>query len=203
MKNILKIFTLIILFLTAGSNFCYAQNVGETAPNIKAKDITGKDFNLEEKRGNIIVLEWNNPTCPFVRKHYETNNIQNLQKTYTEKGVIWITINSSAEGREGFFKNDIDAKGWFEASKLFATHYIRDQFGEIGREYRATTTPQFYIINKNGEIAYSGAVDNIPSASKSDVEKAENYISKALDELLAEKEVTKKITSPYGCSVKY
>ncbi len=201
MKKIYKIFIVfLVTILTSNAN---AYNVGEQAPDIKTKDINGQEFNLSEKKGNIIVLEWNNPVCPFVRKHYETNNIQNLQKTYTEKGIIWVTINSSAEGKEGYFKNDIDAKGWFVSAGLSANHYIRDKFGEIGKNYRATSTPQFFVINKEGIIAYAGAVDNIPSASKNDVTKAENYVAKALDELLEGKEVNNKITTPYGCSVKY
>lgn len=200
MKNIIKtILTLCILFNFDNAN---AVSVGSDAPIFKTSDIKGASVDISALTDKIIVLEWTNPGCPFVKKHYDSNNMQQLQKTYTEKGIIWISINSSAEGREGYFAKDSEAQTWIDEKTAAPTHYIRDRFGEIGKSYRATTTPQIFIINKS-KIVYAGAIDNIPSANKDDVAKAENYVSKALDEVIAGKEVSSAKTNPYGCSVKY
>lgn len=180
-----------------------AVTVGEDAPDFQINDVNGKSFSLSAQKGKIVVLEWTNPNCPFVKKQYDSNNMQALQKKYTEAGVVWVSVNSSAEGKEGYLATDEEAKKLITEKQIASTNYIRDTQGDIGKSFRATTTPHIFIIGKDGKVAYAGAIDSIPSADKADVEKAENYVALALDELLAGKDVTKQNTTAYGCSVKY
>lgn len=201
MKKI--ILTLMTVCFVGFSGHANAVTIGEEVPDFKINDINGAEFSLSAQKGKIVVLEWTNPECPFVKKQYESNNMQALQKKYTEAGVVWVSINSSAEGREGYLASDEVAKKLVEEKQASPSHYIRDTLGEIGKSFRATTTPHMFIIGKDGKVAYAGAIDSIPSANKDDVAKAENYVALALDELLAGKEVTKQNTTAYGCSVKY
>ncbi|HCR85054.1 MAG TPA: thioredoxin family protein [Alphaproteobacteria bacterium] len=184
--------------------------VGESAPEITAKDIKGNDFSLAAQKGKLVVLEWTNPECPFVKKHYESNNMQTIQKKYTEavndkneKQIVWVSILSSARGKQGYQSSDKEAQKTFEEQKSKADHIILDAEGIIGKTYGAKTTPHMFVVDKEGKLAYAGAIDSIASADSMDVEKAENYVAKALDELIAGKKITTPVTDPYGCSVKY
>ncbi|PIT99335.1 MAG: thioredoxin family protein [Bdellovibrionales bacterium CG10_big_fil_rev_8_21_14_0_10_45_34] len=176
--------------------------VGSLAPGFTLTDTNGKEHSLSDYKGKTVVLEWLSHDCPFVKKHYESNNMQTLQKKYTADGVVWLSVNSSAPGKEGFYKSE-------EANKLTTekgaapTAVLVDSNGKVGRIYGAKTTPHMFVIDKAGNLAYMGAIDSIKSADKEDIAKAENYVSKALDSLKGGKPVTLTATSPYGCSVKY
>ncbi len=175
--------------------------IGAAAPDFSATDINGKEVKLADLKDKVVVLEWHNPECPFVKKHYGPGNMQALQRNFTNKDVVWITVNSGAEGKQGVYADDAAAQAALKDNS-FATHYIRDLSGTIGKAYAASTTPHMFIINK-GLLVYMGAIDSISSADSADIAKAEKYVENALNEVLAGKEVATAITSQYGCSVKY
>jgi peroxiredoxin len=176
--------------------------VGQAAPNFTLADTYGNKHSLSDYKGKIIVLEWINHDCPFVAKLYNSGKMQELQKTYTGKGVIWLSMNSSAPGKQGYRKPE-EANELTRQKKAAPTALLLDSEGEVGKLYGAKTTPQMFIINKDGILVYNGAIDDIRSANIDDIAKAKNYVQLALDELLAGKEVSIKTSQPYGCSVKY
>jgi peroxiredoxin len=195
-----------ILFAVLAGAFAlvtvHAADVGAPAPQFTAKDAKGATVSLSELRGKVVALEWVNFDCPFVNKHYGTGNMQKLQAEYTKKGVTWLTISSSAEGKEGFL----------EASKLGqladskgnkASHVIADGDGKIGKAFGAKTTPDMFIIDKEGKLVYSGAIDSKATTEAADVETADKYFAKALDAVLAGKPVENAKNQSYGCGVKY
>lgn len=179
-----------------------AAAVGSPAPEFSGKTSEGKTVSLSDYKGKIVVLEWTNPGCPFVRKHYDGKNIQTLQKDYTAKDVIWLTLNSSAKGKQGHVEGDA-LKAEPAKESIASTAYIADESGQIGQLYGAKVTPHLFIIGKDGNIAYNGGIDSIGSTDAADIAKAEPYVKEALDELLAGKPVTNATTKPYGCGVKY
>ncbi len=201
-----KIFSFVSMLLTLASlTSLFAADKAEIdkpAPNFTLTDSNGNEHSLSDFEGKYVVLEWINFDCPFVKKHYDGDNMQMLQKKYTEKDVVWLAICSSAEGKQGYFDND-------EINKRIADHnaamtgYLIDESGEVGKMYAAKTTPHMYIIDMEGVLVYAGGIDDRKSTSIADIKGATNYVSQALDELLAEKEVSVKVSSPYGCSVKY
>jgi hypothetical protein len=149
-----------------------------------------------------VVLEWNNWDCPFVKKHYDSKNMQKLQSHYTGKDVVWLTICSSGPGKQGYY----DSKGHVERIKKHkgnATAFLADPDGKVGRMYGAKTTPHMYIVDPEGVLVYAGAIDDKPSTRQSDVKKAKNYVRENLDAVLSGKPVPVKSSKPYGCSVKY
>lgn len=176
--------------------------IGKPAPNFTATDIYGKEVKLSDLKGKRVVLEWTNHLCPFVRKQYGTGNMQATQEKATKDGVVWLSIVSSAPGKQG---NVTPA----EAQKIVkdvgakATTRILDPSGKIGRLYGAKTTPHMFVIDKNGNVAYEGAIDDKPSPDPKSVEDAKNLVLAALDDLDAGKKVEVPFTVPYGCSVKY
>jgi peroxiredoxin len=176
--------------------------VGQAAPNFTLADTYGNKHSLSDYKGKIIVLEWVNHDCPFVGKLYNSGKMQELQKTYTGKGVIWLSMNSSAPGKQGY-RTPEEANELTRQKKAAPTALLLDSEGEVGRLYGAKTTPQMFIINKDGILVYDGAIDDIRSTNIDDIAKAKNYVQLALDELLAGKEVSVKTSQPYGCSVKY
>lgn len=176
--------------------------VGKPAPDFTLTDTNGKSHALSSFKGKWVVLEWNNPDCPFVVKHYGSQNMQKLQKEATGKGVVWLTINSGAAGKEGVYPAAEINKKWKENGAA-STAYLLDGDGKVGKLYGAKTTPQMFVINPKGEIVYSGAIDSIKSAKQDDIPKATNYVKAALDEAMAGKPVTTPSTQSYGCSVKY
>ena len=174
--------------------------VGEKAPEFV--DTNGKSHKLSSFAGKTVVLEWFNKGCPYVQKHYESQNMQALQKKYTDKGVVWLTVISSAPGKQGFEDNQQANKtraDW----KIASTATLLDPKGEVGKLYAAKTTPHMYIVDAKGTLVYNGAIDSISSSKKDDVAKAENYVAGALDLLAAGQPVKTATTKPYGCSVKY
>ena len=176
--------------------------VGELAPEFTAMDIKGKKFDLHHYLGKIVVLEWTNHQCPFVKKYYDEGHMQAIQKKATDDGVIWVSIVSSAKGRQGH-TSDEEAAAIIEQQGAHPTYKIMDPSGEIGKLYQAKTTPHMYVIDKKGVLAYAGAIDDNPSPRTSAIEYATNYVSKALSDLAAGGAVRTPYTPPYGCRVKY
>lgn len=176
--------------------------VGSPAPALTLTDTKGKQHNLADYKGKHVVLEWVNLGCPFVKKHYESGNMQATQKKAVEKGVVWLSVCSSAEGKQGH----MDADDWNEEiadRKLSSTAVLLDESGAVGKTYGAKTTPHMYIVNPAGVLIYKGAIDDKPSTNKDDIPVAKNYVLAALDESLAGKPVSTASTQSYGCSVKY
>lgn len=179
-----------------------APAVGSPAPDFSLTDSAGKTHRLGEHKGKYVVLEWTNPGCPFVRKHYDSGNIPKLQAEYVKKGVVWLAVDSSASGKEGYLAGD-DATKAKDGDYAAASALLLDADGKVGHLYGATNTPHLYIVDPEGKLIYSGAIDSIASADKGDIAKATNYVRAALDEAMANKPVTKASSKAYGCSVKY
>lgn len=179
-----------------------AQEIGKAAPQFTAKNAKGETVSLAEQRGKTVVLEWVNFDCPFVKKHYSSGNMGNLQKEYTGKEVVWLTISSAAEGKEGYY---VPSKLAERASKdgNKASHILVDGDGSIGKSYDAKVTPHMFIINKEGVLVYNGAIDSKATTEVADVATADKLFVNALDATLAGKEVENAKNKPYGCGVKY
>ncbi len=175
---------------------------GEAAPNFTLTDTHGKTHSLSDFKDKIVVLEWINHGCPFVVKHYNSGNMQSLQTKYTGQGVVWLSICSSADGKQGHMSasawNDTNAK-----LKAAPTAVLLDADGKVGKLYGAKTTPHMYIIGKDGKLLYQGAIDSKRSADANDIKTSENYVASVLDAVLAGKEAPLSQSKPYGCSVKY
>lgn len=198
MKNLLSIIIFTVLSLP-----CFASvNTGEAAPDFTLTDTYGKTHSLAEFKGKTVILEWTNHECPFVKKHYESNNMQQLQKKYTDKDVIWLSIISSAEGKQGFVSGE-KANQLTASRKANPSFVLFDTDGKVGKSYNAKTTPHMYIINADGKLIYKGGIDSIQSTDQADIAKAVNYVDKAMTEHLAGKAVSESNTAPYGCGIKY
>ena len=196
---------LLIVALTCfAASAIYADElkVGTEAPAFSLKDTQGKTHSLSDYKGKFVVLEWFNEGCPFVKKHYGSGNMQKLQKEYTGKDVVWLSINSSAQGQQGHVTPESAPKTIAEW-KMDATKILLDHDGKVGRTYGAKTTPHMFVINPEGKLVYQGAIDSKPTPNTADVEGAENYVKVALDSSMAGKPVATSSTKPYGCSVKY
>jgi peroxiredoxin len=190
-----------VLATTTGLSFAEAE-VGKPARNFTLPDTNGKTRSLSDFKGKFVVLEWYQPDCPFVGKHYRSGNMQSLQKEYTAKGVIWLSIDSSAPGQQGNYSaqtlNQIASNDGAARTAL-----LLDPDGKVGRLYGAKTTPDMYIIDRNGTLVYEGAIDNKRSTDLADVKTATNYVKTALDAVMTGQPVPTTATRPYGCSVKY
>jgi len=198
MKKLLSAIAIAVLALP-----CFASvDTGEAAPGFTLTDSYGKAHSLADFKGKTVILEWTNHECPFVKKHYDSNNMQQLQKKYTDKDVVWLSIISSAEGKQGFVTAE-------KANKLTADRHANPSFvlfdtdGKVGKSYNAKTTPHMYIINAEGKLIYKGGIDSIQSTDKADIAKATNYVDKAMAEHLAGKVVSESSTAFYGCGIKY
>jgi len=176
--------------------------VGDAAPEFTLTDSQGQAHSIASFQGKYVVLEWLNHGCPFVRKHYDSNNMQKLQETYTGKGVVWLSIVSSAKGKEGFV-DGAAAQAERAENKSKATAILLDGDGKVGKLYGAKTTPHLFVINPVGKLIYMGAIDDRPSVDPKDVAGAKNYVARALDQAMSGKTVTNASTKAYGCSVKY
>lgn len=192
---------ILALFLFVSPAFA-AADIGEKAPDFTGIDSNGNNVSLQDYLGNIVVLEWSNHECPYVKKHYESNNMQELQKDLGEKGVVWLTIVSSAKGLQGYTTQQ-EANEIMKQNNATPTARILDSSGEIGALYDARTTPHMFVINADGVLVYKGAIDDIPSAKPSDTAKANNFVKQAVNALLAGEDIKTPVTNPYGCSVKY
>ncbi|MFN3231604.1 MAG: thioredoxin family protein [Alphaproteobacteria bacterium] len=176
--------------------------VGAEAPAFSGTTTTGETVSLSDFEGQKVVLEWTNHDCPFVVKHYGSNNMQTLQEQLTGEDVVWLTVISSAPGKQGHVSPE-EADALTESRGAAPTHVILDESGEIGRAYNAKTTPEMFLIMPDQTLAYMGAIDSIRSARQSDIPKATNYLQAAYSEAKAGQPVTMAQTTPYGCSVKY
>lgn len=181
----------------------HAVGVGQPAPDFKLADIDGKEVALSSLKGKTVVLEWVNPECPFVKKHYDkSGNLPAVQKKATDDGVVWLQINSAAPGNQGDLAPEA-VKAWQRKNQVAAAHYFRDAGGTVGKLYDAKTTPHMFVINAEGVLVYDGAIDSIRSANPDDIKKADNYVLAALAAVKAGTAPDKAVTVPYGCSVKY
>jgi peroxiredoxin len=176
--------------------------VGSAAPDISATDSKGKTQTLSQYKGKYVVLEWFNPECPFVKKHYGSGNMQKLQQEFTGKGVVWLTIDSSAPGMEGNLTPE-QANAKIAEWKAHSTAFLLDPDGKAGQTYGAKNTPHMFVINPAGKVIYEGAIDSKPTPNPADIASSTNYVKVALDESLAGKPVSTPSSRPYGCSVKY
>ena len=191
------------MLLCAPARPCAADvRVGKPAPGFTFTDIEGTSAKLSDFMGKYVVIEWFNHECPFTGKHYKSDKMQNLQRTYTEAGVVWIAVNSTNDGNDNYKDTAMSVKE-AEANGTSATYIVLDPSGEIGKLYGAKTTPHVFIVDPKGNVIYMGAADSINSTDTGDIAKATNYIDLALSEALAGKPVTTPETKPYGCSVKY
>lgn len=175
---------------------------GEEAPAFTLTAADGAEVSLADYRGKYVVLEWLNRGCPFVGKQYRSGNMQALQRTYTAKGVMWLSIISSAPGKQGYC-TPAEATAWASEQKAAPTHTLLDPAGDVGRLYGAKTTPHMFVIDPEGTLIYQGAIDDKRSTRVADVETAHNYVVAALDAAMAGQPVSVASTTPYGCSVKY
>ena len=178
-----------------------AVKPGDPAPNFQAKDIFGKVHRLSDYKGKIIVLEAFNLGCPFCRNHYKTGAMQELQKQFRAKGVVWLLIDSVHKGHPDYVTPKEAQKLW-KKYKIQATAWLKDTDGTIGHAYGLRTTPHMIVIDKNGKVVYTGAIDDRPSA-RGDPRKAHNYVKEVVEALLKGKPAPIHQTRPYGCSVKY
>jgi peroxiredoxin len=180
----------------------FASTVGQPAPDFSATDLSGKPVKLSDYRGKYVVLEWTNPECPYVRRHYDSGNMQSLQKEAVGKGVVWLAVNSSSQASGEYYTPEQMAR-WLREKGASPTATLLDESGKVGRAYSARTTPQMYIVDPQGKLVYAGAIDDKRSASVAETKNANNHVRAALNEALAGKAITTSVTSPYGCSVKY
>ncbi len=179
-----------------------AQKTGAIAQDFKLTDMYGKTVQLSSFRGKTVVMEWHNPGCPFVVKHYDSGNMQATQAAADKEGVVWLTINSGAEGKQGHMKGP-EAQKLAKKQGMKSDHYLLDAKGVVGKAYAAKTTPHMYIIDGSGKLVYQGGIDDKPTANKADIKGARNHVTAALNELKAGKSVSVAQSRPYGCSVKY
>jgi len=191
------------LAATAAHAQTAAYKLGDTVPATLAfTDAEGATHTLGEYRGKPVVLEWTNAGCPFVRKHYDSGNMQQLQKSAAAKGAAWVSVISSAPGKQGYLKA-AEAPAAVAQSGFAGTAVALDPSGTLGKAFGAETTPHMFVLDATGKLVYRGAIDSIPSFNREDIAKADNYVAAALADVLAGKPVTTPQTRPYGCSVKY
>jgi len=179
-----------------------APSVGQPAPEIALKDAAGKAVKLSDYRGKYVVLEWTNPGCPYVRKHYDSGNMAATQRDAAAKGAVWLSVNSTETASSDYLE-PAKLVAWQKERKLQPTAVLMDEEGTAGMAYGARTTPHMYIVDPQGRLVYAGGIDSIPSSSKDDIPKAVNYVRQALAEATAGKPISAATTRPYGCSIKY
>ncbi|MFZ5805681.1 MAG: thioredoxin family protein [Verrucomicrobiota bacterium] len=193
----------IIFFVVFAAHLSFsAPEIGKPAPDFSLPDAQGRLRSLKDYSGEWIVLEWTNYDCPFVKKFYESGEMQKLQKECEDKGVEWISICSSAVGKQGYFTT-AELQDRIEEHDVSISAYLVDEKGVVGRLYDAKTTPQMFVINPEGMLIYTGAIDSIPSTDQKDIPKAMNFVRAALENAMAGNPVLHSETKPYGCSVKY
>jgi len=198
LKNVFLVFATLAISVAASAKV----NIDQAAPDFSLLNSNGETVSLSDYRGQYVVLEWTNHLCPYVQKHYDSDNMQSLQRKYNDKDVVWLSIISSAPGKQGY----VDAQQANELSdtrNADPTHVLFDPEGEVGKQYAAKTTPHMYVIDPAGALKYAGAIDSIKSANPADIAKADNYLDLSLTALLAGEKVAQTLTPPYGCSIKY
>jgi len=194
------ILTLLLALAISAPAHAIAPNA--PAPDFKGTDANGNTQTLSRYRGRFVVLEWANQGCPFDRKHYLSGSMEALQKEWTAKGVIWLSVISSAPGEQGYV-TPAEERAYLQRMHAAPTAAILDPTGKIGRLYAAKTTPHMFVIDPAGKLIYQGAIDDKPTSDQADLKTAHNYVTAALEEAMAGKPVETAVTRPYGCSVKY
>lgn len=202
MRNLTLLPAIAIAAVVLASPLGAAQKNGSLAQDFKLTDMFGKTVQLSSFRGKTVVLEWHNPGCPFVQKHYRSGNMQATQATARKQGAIWLTVNSGAAGKQGHMSGP-EAQKIAKKQGAKANHYLFDTKGVVGRAYAAKTTPHMYIIDGAGKLVYQGGIDDKPTANMADIKGARNHVTAALEELESGKMVSVARSRPYGCSVKY
>lgn len=200
MKKLSFLLLAAALFLTAPASA--EPTIGQAAPDFTATDSNGTSHKLSDFKGKTVVLEWTNHECPFVVKHYGSGNMQSLQKAATAEGTVWLSVISSAAGKQGHV-DGAKANELTKTRDAAPTAVLLDEKGEVGKLYGAKTTPHMFIVDKEGVLVYAGAIDSNPSPRESDIKDATNYVRQALDEIKAGKPVSVATTKSYGCGVKY
>jgi peroxiredoxin len=198
----LSVSSVISAALLAVTSASAAVTPGQSAPAFSAIDISGKPVKLADFSGRYVVLEWNNPNCPFVRKHYDSANMQSLQKRFGADKVAWIAVNSTSEAHSDYMTPEALA-AWFRKQDAAPTAVVLDSKGELGRAFGAKVTPHMYVIDPKGTVIYAGAIDDRRSANPADVKLATNYVAAALTESLAGRPVANATSTAYGCTIKY
>ncbi len=189
------------LTLAAGPALA-APAIGQPAPAFTIKDGAGQTRSLSEFKGKTVVLEWTNAGCPYVQKHYESGNMQGLQKGAAKDGVVWLTLISSAPGKQGYV-SPAEAKTWKSTTGAGSTAVLLDPTGQVGHAYEAKTTPHMYVVNPAGTLVYMGGIDDKPTADPASLKGATNYVAAALSDVKAGRPVAKAVSKPYGCTIKY
>lgn len=179
-----------------------SPQVDQAAPGFTGTTSDGATVSLSEFKGQKVILEWTNHDCPYVRKHYGSGNMQMLQKKAAADGIVWLSVISSAPGKQGHVEAE-EANDLTATRKAAPAHVVLDPSGDIGRLYAAKTTPHVFIIDEAGVLRYNGAIDSIPTSNTADIARADNYVTAALERVKAGQPVVVKQTRPYGCSVKY
>jgi peroxiredoxin len=195
-------FASVLLTLALSSAAAASPEIGKPAPNFRLPDSNGKQTGLADYRGSFVVLEWTNHDCPFVRKHYDSGNMQKLQKEATAKNIVWLSVISSAPGRQGHVSPE-EANELTRARNASPSAVLMDPDGKVGRLYGARTTPHMFIADPESMLIYMGGIDDKPSTRRSDVDIAKNYVRIALAQAMDGQPVAEAVTRPYGCSVKY
>ena len=198
LSRVAILFSALIFLITTA----LAVKVGDPAPGFTAIDNHGKPQKLSDYKGKYVVLEWHNQGCPYTRKHYESGNMQQLQKKWTGKGVVWFTVISSGPGMQGFVTPTQEDE-YLQKTHASPTAVLMDVTGTLGHLYDAKTTPEMFVISPDGTVVYEGAIDDRPTTDQKDIAGAKNFVDAALSEAMASKPVTEAATRPYGCSVKY
>jgi len=196
-----RMFFVFLWLLAAGRVFAAAV-VGQPAPDFTAVDTAGRTVSLADFKGRPVVLEWVNPGCPFVQKHYGSANMQGTQRDAVAKGVVWLTINSTSP-EAADYRKPAEMAAWMQQQHAASTATLMDSDGKVGRAYGARTTPHLYLIDAGGKLVYAGAIDSKPSTRVADIDSATNYVRQALGESLAGKAVSVPASTSYGCSIKY
>ncbi len=202
MRNLSSIAVTAIATIALASPLAAAQKTGAVAQDFKLTDVNGKTVQLSQFRGKTVVLEWHNPGCPFVSKHYNSGNMQATQKAARQQGAVWLTINSGAKGKQGHMTGT-EAKALIAKQNILSSNYLFDTKGLVGKAYGAKTTPHMYIIDGAGILVYQGGIDDKPTANPADIKVARNHVLAALAEIKAGDKVSVAHSRPYGCSVKY
>jgi hypothetical protein len=195
--------TILTAALVSAATLAFAAvEPGAAAPDFSLRDVAGKERKLSEFKGKTVVLEWTNPNCPFVKKHYGSNNMQQLQSAAGAKGVVWLTVNSTSKSHPDYMEPAALAK-WQSEGKASPTAHLVDTDGKVGQLYGAKTTPHMWVIDPTGKVAFAGGIDDKRSANPADIAGARNHVKLALDEMGAGKPVSVASAQPYGCTVKY
>lgn len=193
---------LLLAVLLSTASAAWAQKVGQAAPDFSAPDMQGKAVKLSDYKGKFVVLEWTNPECPYVRRHYNSGNMPSLQKEFGAKDVVWLTVNSTNQSSSEF-KSPQEMQAWMKEKGAAPKAVLIDKESKVGKLYEARTTPHMYVIDPQGRLIYAGAIDDKRWATEAGTKSANNHVRAALGEAMSGKTVSVSATSPYGCTVKY